>query len=280
MEKLQRVTPIRVGKLNNREYLFFMENVLKLAKEATAEHLGVTSELLMQFESDINNIINNMNTSKVAIQTTELQSLDGQRDEVISYIFGVVRTNIKSFLSAHKEAANLLQTGFKPYVGMPILPLAQQSVQVQSFLRMCNTGEYLSAVTTLGLGEALTHLESLNDQYIELYNQRSDARTSTSCRPLRESADLIYDTISLMAQSMALVGGHASAITFVATLNKRIAETEAAYNRRKTDEGTDPADDPIVFPSTDLPGEPSSTPEDRVDNSRLDDDEIESDQRE
>ncbi len=280
MDRLQRVNPIRISKLNNHEYVFFMQNVINLAKEATAEHLGIRPELIMQLESDISNIIINMNTSRVASQTGRLQKLDGQRDEVIRYIFGAIRTNTKSFLSTQKEAAKLLQSTCKPYQQMTILPLAQQSVQIQSLLAMLQDGECFTAISALGLEDALAHLKNLNNEYIELYNERTDQKSSTSCRPFRESADLIYDTISLMAQSMALVGRHSSSITFVATLNKRIAETEAAYNQRKADEVSDLDDAPVVFPSTKLPEGRVLTTEDRIVDSLINYDEIELVQRE
>ena len=93
------------------------------------------------------------------------------------------------------------------------------------------------AVTALNLDAILTALETANKNYSALTDARSVTRTAESVadsKTVRAQLDSLYDDLVMHITAVnILTPSITEASAFLTALNQVIAETKAAYNRRK-----------------------------------------------
>ena len=88
---------------------------------------------------------------------------------------------------------------------------------------------------TLALANILTELESANDEYASLTEQRTEERAANrldESKKVRARMDELYDYISTVAFVQSVAHPTEATATFVTNLNALIDETNALYNQR------------------------------------------------
>lgn len=98
--------------------------------------------------------------------------------------------------------------------------------------------------TTLGLASEVETLKTLNAEYGSLIARRADAQKSNpveSAKPIRQEMYEQYDELVSTAWAFSIAVPSDALSGFIASVNKLVADTNAAYNlrmaQRKKEEG-------------------------------------------
>ena len=114
-------------------------------------------------------------------------------------------------------------------------PGQQETVQIRGLLTDARKAENLPNVEALSLANILTELESANDEYASLTEQRTEERAANrldESKTVRMRMDELYDYISTVAFVQSVAHPTEATAAFVTNLNALIDETNALYNQR------------------------------------------------
>lgn len=241
MKQIVKIKEIGLAKLNNAEYTNFSTRVLSLVKQAgTIEPdggsaLGIEAEVQEEDEELLALLGDIVAQSRISDRTAELTEVDNQRDDLVVYLFKLLRSKKSSPLAAERKAATSLYNLLKPYVGCYRSPGQQETVQIRGLLTDARKEENLPNVEALSLTNILTELETANDEYASLTEQRTEERAANrldESKKVRQRMDELYDYISTMAFVQSVAHPTDATATFVTNLNALIDETNALYNQR------------------------------------------------
>lgn len=243
-------------RLNNAEYLSFMNSVLALlpppsggeedrpgelslddeVQASGAPNIGLSKEFVNVMETDVLALADVVDESRISQETEEAELHEKNRDNLAIYITTRISRAGTLPLEAERDAGKYLYKVIKPYIGIARLPVAQESAKIQGLLIDLRKDENISYVETLGLTAYLAELEKENNAYISLTSQRTQNRAANkkeSGAVLRERIDGYYEDLVMLAQSYNVAVPSEAAATFVKNLNQLIAETATANNQRK-----------------------------------------------
>lgn len=237
MERMiTKINEMRLAKLNNAEYTNYMSRVCSLVETATIEKLGITEPTLQALQSTIQKMQDLVSQSRISDITAVLEDLDKKRDAIISYIMAEIKNKQKIPLEAMQKSAISLYNATKNYVGMQNLPNQQETQQINGFLMDCAKEVNAPNVTTLALDPMLQELKTVNDEYTNLTQERTNTEASTkidNSKTVRQENEATYETIVTMAFVTSIANPTQEASTFVTNINALIEETNTLYNQRK-----------------------------------------------
>jgi len=241
MRTIVKIKDFGITKLNNAEYTNFSTRVLTLVEQAgTLEPdggsaLGIETEVQEEYETLLATMNDIVAQSRISDHTAELTEVDKQRDDLVVYLFKLLRSKKSSPLADERKAATSLYNLLKPYVGCYRSPGQQETVQIRGLLTDARKAENLPNVEALALANILTELESANDEYASLTEQRTEERAASrldESKKVRARMDELYDYISTVAFVQSVAHPTDATATFVTNLNALIDETNALYNQR------------------------------------------------
>lgn len=240
MRTVTNIRKIDLGHLNLSEYTNFMNRVLALVNASGADKLGITTDELAAFQTDVELLNKLLKQSQANELTIQLRQLDRQRKSMVAYIASTIRNSAQLPMESMRQAGQALKLPLKPYVGIARQPAQQRTAQINSLLRDLG-GDMATHMETLGLADMAEHLQQTND----LYAIMTDRRTATEAAGRLESSpsarpriNLEYDTLAQIAFATNLLHPTAETAAFVRDLNATIAETKARYNLRKAQAAT------------------------------------------
>lgn len=236
MKTITTIKEANIKRLNNAEYTQFLSNVVLFATKATPAKLGVEDQLFSAFKDNVAKLTEFIKQTSASKETAVLENLDQERDSLVGYILTNIKNERKSPVKARKEAAVALYLVTKPYNGIQKMPNRQETQHIESLLTDLSRSENTAHLTTLGLTEAISTLNTTNQEYKKLTADRTEAKVllpTENAKQIRLATNEQYQEITLraFAQSVALNSPEASA--FIASLNVLIDETSHAYNQRK-----------------------------------------------
>ena len=241
MKQIVKIQEIGLAKLNNAEYTNFSTRVLSLVNQAgTLEPeggsaLGIEEEVTEEYGTLGGTMGDIVAQSRISDRTAELTAVDKQRDDLVVYLFKLLRSKKSSPLTEERKAATSLYNLLKPYVGCYRSPGQQETVQIRGLLTDARKAENLPNVEALALANILTELESANDEYASLTEQRTEERAASrldESKTVRARMDELYDYISTVAFVQSVAHPTEATAAFVTNLNALIDETNALYNQR------------------------------------------------
>lgn len=241
MKQIVKIQEIGLAKLNNAEYTNFSNRVLSLVNQAgTLEPeggsaLGIEEEVTEEYGTLGGTMGDIVAQSRISDRTAELTAVDKQRDDLVVYLFKLLRSKKSSPLTEERKAATSLYNLLKPYVGCYRSPGQQETVQIRGLLTDARKAENLPNVEALSLANILTELESANDEYASLTEQRTEERAASrldESKTVRARMDELYDYISTVAFVQSVAHPTEATAAFVTNLNALIDETNALYNQR------------------------------------------------
>ena len=241
MKQIVKIQEIGLAKLNNAEYTNFSTRVLSLVNQAgTLEPeggsaLGIEEEVTEEYGTLGETMGDIVAQSRISDRTAELTAVDKQRDDLVVYLFKLLRSKKSSPLTEERKAATSLYNLLKPYVGCYRSPGQQETVQIRGLLTDARKAENLPNVEALALANILTELESANDEYASLTEQRTEERAASrldESKTVRARMDELYDYISTVAFVQSVAHPTEATAAFVTNLNALIDETNALYNKR------------------------------------------------
>lgn len=235
MGSYQKISPIRLGKLNNAEYTNFMNRTLSQALAVGTEKIGASEALIDNITANVNKMTDIVAQSRASVETAQIAEVDKKADELIVYLMATFRTNRTSPIQAMRTAAETLYLKTKPYVGCQTLPQSQQIQKMRGLLADITTTEMTAHITTLGLTAVVDELNIATAQYSILIEQRTASQIANKLdagKVVRTELDEQYDDLVTIAFITSVATPSKEATDFVVYMNKLIADTETAYNQR------------------------------------------------
>lgn len=268
MEPLITFLSLSLTSLNHAEYLAHMNSTYELLPkddkpvivsystesrsgilETGVPCLGLSPEFVQEFEKEILALSDVVNESRISLETKEALVHEENRDNFVIYITTRITRAASLPLEAEREAGRQLRDIIKPYINIPRLPVAQESVAIKGMLIDLRKDEYKEYVTTLGLDNYLAELEKENNAYISLTTERTKSRAANKKETgaeIRKRLDVIYNNLMLLAQSYNIAKPTPESATFVKEMNQLISETKAAYARRSKGKKEKEEEKPVV----------------------------------
>lgn len=252
MGNYKKIDVLNLARINNAEYLTFMNNVLNLLPHSSGDEenpdvlslsddgcpaLGLSKDFLDLYEKDLLLMGDAVDESRTSQETEQMAFHEKNRDSLVVYITTRILRAGTLPLEAERDAGKWLYKVTKPYIGIAQLPHAQETAKIKGMLFDLRKEENLPYVTTLGLDAYLQELEKENNAYETLSQQRISTRVDTkkeSGTELRKRIDGYYDDLTMLAQSCNVVNPSAQSAKYINDLNQLISETQTAYNQRKS----------------------------------------------
>lgn len=242
MRNITKVNNIGLDKLNNAEFTNFCNRFVELIQQATpdetpgtGEALGMDTEDVEQFETELATMTDLVAQSRTSNLTAQLAELDKERDDLVVYLIGAVRTAKASPLAAQRQAAVALYNVLKPYVGCQRLANQQETAAISGLVADLSKTETAAQVGTLSLTEVLNELDQRNASYATLTSQRTDEQSAArleESKSVRTRMNALYDCMTTLAFVQSVAQPTDITAAFVRKLNALIDETTALYNQR------------------------------------------------
>ena len=104
MRSLTILLTIALSKLNNAEYLNLMSRLQKLVETATPTAVGLTADEFDEFKALVDQLQDRINYTTASDRTALLDTLDSQRDSVLTFLFSTINNSAKMPIEAQSAA--------------------------------------------------------------------------------------------------------------------------------------------------------------------------------
>ena len=136
----------------------------ELVKAADATKTNVSAEWLAEWEKAIKVETEINMQASASVFTAKMREKDAERDLLLSNIFGVIKAQCKSPITAIREAAQRLYVVFKPYFGIQDEIFEAESGHIIGMEQ--DAARYQAEITALGLKPVFDEREGTT--YVEL----------------------------------------------------------------------------------------------------------------
>lgn len=235
MSNIVKLETINFPRLNNAEFTYFAGQVIAFVETGTVEALHMPEAVFTAFKANHARLVELVNQSRIAGETAKIAETDKQEDDLLSYIFTTVKSGRNHPLESKRNAAQTLYNLLKPYTGVQALAQRQQVQTVDGMLADLKKAEYAASIAAIALGDEVEQLEILNTTYKTLLSSRADTQTANpaeSAKPVRTEMYGQYDELVTTAWAFSISSPSDALSAFVTSVNKLIADTQAAYNQR------------------------------------------------
>ena len=233
---MEKVRIINLQKLNNAEYAYFTQQVSNLIHEGTAEKLHVSAATLTAFDANLKLLTDIVAQSRISDETAEIEVVDKEADDLITYILSAIRSAKQSPVAAQKAAATTLYNATKIYAGIQRMAQRQEVQQARGLLTDLAKPELKAHVQTLALQAAVDQLKTTVDRYATLLESRAASQVAAdlgAAKPVREKMNDEYDEMTTVAFAFSIAAPAAELTAFITKLNKLIDDTATAYNQSR-----------------------------------------------
>ncbi len=233
---MEKVRIINLQKLNNAEYAYFAQQVSNLIHEGTAEKLHVSAATLTAFDANLKLLTDIVAQSRISDETAEIEVVDKEADDLITYILSAIRSAKQSPVAAQKAAATTLYNATKIYAGIQRMAQRQEVQQARGLLTDLAKPELKAHVQTLALQAAVDQLKTTVDRYATLLESRAASQVAAdlgAAKPVREKMNDEYDEMTTVAFAFSIAAPAAELTAFITKLNKLIDDTATAYNQSR-----------------------------------------------
>ena len=233
---MEKVRIINLQKLNNAEYAYFTQQVSNLIHEGTAEKLHVSAATLTAFDANLKLLTDIVAQSRISDETAEIEVVDKEADDLITYILSAIRSAKQSPVAAQKAAATTLYNATKIYAGIQRMAQRQEVQQARGLLTDLAKPELKAHVQTLALQPAVDQLSATITRYASLLESRAASQVAAdlgAAKPVREKMNDEYDEMTTVAFAFSIAAPAAELTAFITKLNKLIDDTATAYNQSR-----------------------------------------------
>ena len=207
----------------------------ELVKAADATKTNISAEWLAEWEKAIKVETEINMQASASVFTAKMREKDAERDLLLSNIFGVIKAQCKSPITAIREAAQQLYVVFKPYFGIQDEIFEAESGHIIGMEQ--DAARYQTEITALGLKPVFDELHTANEAYEKMRTDRRsegleaklpDARTAR-----RNTDELFEGACQCILASYILAKTDADKQTvanLVDAMNKTSADFKATHN--------------------------------------------------
>ena len=230
-----KIEAFKLGSLRNEEHCQFFTEFKALADATTPAALGITTEysLFLPLYADE---LAALDIILKSATTDELTDADILRDETASALPETVKSFLRHFNPAKRDAATRLMVVFDSYGRIAVRPYDEETAAINSLLADLTAAPYAADIATLGLADWLTELKLRNDNFAKLMKTRytEDAgKTQLRMKEVRVKVDASYRQIVEKIKALIVVNGEAKYKVFVGELNQRIEKYKNQLAIRK-----------------------------------------------
>lgn len=192
---IKQIQQNRMYALPNAAHVEQMTQVLQIVSEAKAQELKLVDQRKTLAEL-FNQEDNVFKLNQAYELTPEIQAADKARDDMFSFIMGIIRTNTSNFETNKKEAALKLDYLTKAYRGAGTKTFVEESALITHMVQDLQDPANTTAVSTLDLTQAVVKLKEANEQFQQVYVSRFDEteqrKAMDNMKTIRKKVDEAY----------------------------------------------------------------------------------------
>ena len=232
IQQFDRANHFRFSNILHAQY---QRKQYELVKAADATKTNVSAEWLAEWEKAIKVETEINMQASASVFTAKMREKDAERDMLLSNIFGVIKAQCKSPITAIREAAKQLNVVFKPYYGIQDEIFEAESGHIIGMEQ--DAARYQTEITALGLKLVFDELHTANEAYEKM---RTDRRTEgleaklPDARTARRNTDELFEgACQCILASYILAKTDADKQTvanLVDAMNKTSADFKATHN--------------------------------------------------
>ena len=196
---MKEILKANLNNARNAEHYQFHSDVLSIVTEevATTQKIeSLRSEYVALFDKENTAFIQNRSYDS----TKEIEAKDRERDDLFLYIKQTVDSNLYCPIANKKSAAEKLAFAIKPYRLANSKAFSENTAQVTNLVADFQSETYAEYVDLLGLTDAVTQLQTANNEFNSLYMGRSGeklVRASTeNMKSIRPKVDAAYRSLA------------------------------------------------------------------------------------
>ena len=232
IQQFDRANHFRFSNILHAQY---QRKQYELVKAADATKTNVSAEWLAEWEKAIKVETEINMQASASVFTAKMREKDAERDMLLSNIFGVIKAQCKSPITAIREAAKQLNVVFKPYYGIQDEIFEAESGHIIGMEQ--DAARYQTEITALGLKPVFDELHTANEAYEKMRTDRRaegleaklpDARTAR-----RNTDELFEGACQCILASYILAKTDADkklVANLVDAMNKTSADFKATHN--------------------------------------------------
>lgn len=235
---------------NNAEYASVGTRVISRISAIGLETLGIPEEYFTLYQARQAVLANLVSMSRASVETTKINEAEDNVNGLLKYMLGVICKARKNPISTKKEAGLVLYNEARAYLKITRRPQQQKLQIISGLLFDLNQPEMESHVKTLGLEAEVEQLTLLHAQLTVLLDTRSNTQmlhSEETSKAVRHDIDELFDIIIAVVWAKSLSTPSEEVTSFIKSVNKVLAEAEAAYNKRsakKTENGSESTETP------------------------------------
>ena len=232
IQQFDRANHFRFSNILHAQY---QRKQYELVKAADATKTNVSAEWLAEWEKAIKVETEINMQASASVFTAKMREKDAERDMLLSNIFGVIKAQCKSPITAIREAAKQLNVVFKPYYGIQDEIFEAESGHIIGMEQ--DAARYQTEITALGLKPVFDELHTANEAYEKM---RTDRRTEgleaklPDARTARRNTDELFEGASqciLASYILAKTDADKKLVAnLVDAMNKTSADFRATHN--------------------------------------------------
>ena len=232
IQQFDRANHFRFSNILHAQY---QRKQYELVKAADATKTNISAEWLAEWEKAIKVETEINMQASASVFTAKMREKDAERDMLLSNIFGVIKAQCKSPITAIREAAKQLNVVFKPYYGIQDEIFEAESGHIIGMEQ--DAARYQAEITALGLKPVFDELHTANEAYEKMRTDRRaegleaklpDARTAR-----RNTDELFEGACQCILASYILAKNDADkklVANLVDAMNKTSADFKATHN--------------------------------------------------
>jgi len=166
--------------------------------------------------------------------TERVNAADDARDKPIRGFSKVVKGMLHHFNPDVAQAAYNINVINEKFSGITYLTNEKQTAAEESYIAALKAA--MADITTLGLTDWLTEIETTESAFVELVKNRNnedDLKPAVNMKAARVETDAAYNAIVDRINAFITIEGDAKYATFVTKLNNRIDQYSTAIAQRK-----------------------------------------------
>ena len=238
---MQSISTLPFAQLKNAEHVAFFNNVAIEIEKKTAESLGLTVSQMQAYRTAIDAEQDIVNRSMASTYTAEMEAMDAERDR----LYRLVRLKLQACLlanagSAQAKLAESVEKNLINKYGNDIVGMAYQeeTALLRGFILDVTNFFDEDQIQTLGITSELTDLQTANDSFADLYNERAVERsysTAEMTKKLRAATEELYRLLALHLEFKANTDSSEIGVACgesLAVVNQIVKDARTRLNQR------------------------------------------------
>ena len=206
MNKTFKIKTNYITQFNNVTHAKFNKTQYDQVAKVDLLKINVSADMLKVWKDAIDVETELNNEAQASEITKQMIAKDRERDEILTYIFGIIRISRYAPNNASRNAAEKLYAKLKKYFGIQSEVYESESMHILGMKK--DVDKFPGEIAVLNLNEAITKLINLNTEYEQLASSRRDDSLLLklpSTKEARQTTDNAFDAVCQCIQASYLI---------------------------------------------------------------------------